>query len=134
MGPVHLFGGGGTQIFTRFARNNHRANVHTHTQARRHGGGGGGGGKCLPMISFFFLFFFFFFLSAQRSVMAMMIIPYPIMIIFFFFWGGGGNLKSGKKWAHAAVARHFAPPKQTPWRRPCSHIHFHTRSHGYNTF
>ena len=61
--------------------------------------------------------------------------PYPIMIFF---------LEVGKKmcrspppptppplplsrlfqgwrnifWARAAVARHFAPPKQTPWRRP----------------
>ena len=80
-----------------------------------------------PMI---FVFFFFFCLSAQRSVMSMMIIPLPHY----------DNIFEKKIWSRkkcvgvpppppppgAAVARHFTPTKQTPWRRPCitvSHIH-----------
>ena len=34
----------------------------------------------------------------------------------------------------AAVARHFALPKQTPWRRPCMYIYIHWASKKTNHF
>ena len=69
---------------------------------------------------------FFFCLSALQSVMSMLIIPLPHYDNFL-----GENLKSKKVsvspppppprdffCACAAVARYFALPNQTPWRRP----------------
>ena len=81
----------------------------TFEQARRHGGGGGG-------------------LSAQRWVMSMMVIPLPHYDKFWgisFFFSKKKNaleppppLSCSATFLAHAVAKHFALPKQTPWRRP----------------
>ena len=98
--------------------------------------GGGGGGDCSSMILNVVVFFFVFFLSAQRSVMLMMI-PLPH---YDNFLGKNSSQKkicvrvlptppphpppppptpatSFRAGTATAVTRHFATPKQTPWRR-----------------
>ena len=117
-----------------------------HTSAAPRGGGGGGGRRgqlnCPPMIFDCFVGFFACQLSGRSCPCMMTIIPlthyeYFFFFFFFFFFGGGGGIfevgensripsppppPSDFFRAGAAVARHFALPKQTPWRRPCFHI------------
>ena len=90
--------------------------------------------KCPPPLWFFF-FFFPCPLSGQSWPWWQYPYPYPIMLIcqkkIFEVrkmcqslpprWATFSGLAQ-KFWARAAVARHFAPPKQTPRRRPWPRI------------